>query len=77
MNNNLLNKNILVLGGSGFIGSNLLNKLTKISKNLTATYNSNKPKYQNEDINWIKINLTKSTQYKNLMKLVVNFLDKN
>ena len=59
MNNHLLNKNILVLGGSGFVGSNLLNKLTKISKNLTATYNSNKPKYQHEDINWIKINLTK------------------
>ena len=68
MNNTLLNKNILVLGGSGFVGSNLLNKLTKISKNLTATYNSNKPNYQNEDINWIKINLTKSTQYKNLME---------
>ena len=41
MNNTLLNKNILVLGGSGFVGSNLLNKLTKISKNLTATYNTN------------------------------------
>lgn len=68
MNNSLYNKNILVLGGSGFVGSNLLNKLTEITKNITATYNSTDPKIINEKIKWVKIDLTNPSSYKNLMK---------
>lgn len=68
MNNKLSNKNILVLGGSGFVGSNLLQKITKLTNKITATYHSNEPKYNNEHINWVKINLTKDYQYKKLMK---------
>ena len=68
MNNKLSNKNILVLGGSGFVGSNLLKKITKLTNKITATYHSNEPKYNNEHINWVKINLTKDSQYKKLMK---------
>ena len=48
MNNKLSNKNILVLGGSGFVGSNLLQKITKLTNKITATYHSNEPKYNNE-----------------------------
>ena len=68
MNNNLYNKNVLVLGGSGFVGSNLINKLSEITSNITATYNSNQPTIINDDVDWVNIDLTKPNTYKNLMK---------
>ena len=45
-----------------------LQKITKLTNKITATYHSNEPKYNNEHINWVKINLTKDSQYKKLMK---------
>ena len=67
MQNILKNKNILVLGGSGFIGSNLISALTEYSSNLKATYLNNKPRIINSDIEWIKADLTDPNVYKNLM----------
>ena len=67
MQNILKNKNILVLGGSGFIGSNLINALTEFSSNLKGTYLNNKPRIINPDIEWIKADLTNPNVYKNLI----------
>jgi len=67
LQNILKNKNILVLGGSGFIGSNLISALTEYSSNLKATYLNNKPRIINSDIEWIKADLTDPNVYKNLM----------
>ena len=67
MQNILKNKNILVLGGSVFIGSNLINALTEFSSNLKGTYLNNKPRIINPDIEWIKADLTNPNVYKNLI----------
>ena len=64
----LKNKNTLVLGGSGFIGSNLINALTKYSSNLRGTYLNNKPRITNPNIEWVKADLTDPNIYKRLMQ---------
>tara|TARA_Y100000590_G_C15707653_1_gene1009213 strand:- start:1489 stop:2454 length:966 start_codon:yes stop_codon:yes gene_type:complete len=63
----LKNKNTLVLGGSGFIGSNLINTLTNYSSNLKGTYLNNKPRITDPNIEWVKADLTDPKIYKNLM----------
>ncbi len=63
----LKNKNTLVLGGSGFIGSNLINALTNYSSNLKATYLNNKPRITDPNIEWVKADLTDPGIYKKLM----------
>ena len=67
MQNILKNKNILVLGGSGFIGSNLINALTEFSSSLKGTYLNNKPRIINPYIEWIKADLTNPNIYKKIM----------
>ena len=64
----LKNKNTLVLGGSGFIGSNLINALTKYSSNLRGTYLNNQPRITNPNIEWVKADLTDPNIYKRLMQ---------
>ena len=63
----LKNKNTLVLGGSGFIGSNLINALTNYSSNLKGTYLNNKPRITDPNIEWVKADLTDPSIYKKLM----------
>ena len=55
-----MNSKILVLGGSGFIGSNIIENLVK-KKNyiITATYFKRKPIIRAKNLNYIKINLIK------------------
>ncbi|MDC3154815.1 NAD(P)-dependent oxidoreductase [Pelagibacteraceae bacterium] len=43
MSNFFYNKNILIAGGAGFVGSNLIERLVKLKSNITATYFNNKP----------------------------------
>ncbi len=50
----LKNKNILVTGGSGFVGTNLLKKLLKSEANLFATINNTKPSIEDSRITYIK-----------------------
>ena len=68
MSNKFNDKNILVLGGSGFVGSNLLKRFIGLSQNITATYHTNEPKIKDSNIKWEKIDLTKPDLYKDLMK---------
>jgi len=63
----LKSKNTLVLGGSGFIGSNLINALTNYSSNLKGTYLNNKPRITDPNIEWVKADLTDPIIYKKLM----------
>ena len=63
----LKNKNILVLGGSGFIGSNLINALTNYTSNIKGTYLNNKPEIVTPNIEWVKADLTNPNIYKKLM----------
>jgi GDP-L-fucose synthase len=53
-----MKKNLLVTGGSGFIGTNLLKALTKLNRyKITATYFSSKNFYRVKTIRYIKTNL--------------------
>ncbi len=70
----LKKEKILVLGGSGFIGTNLLIKLKKKGySNLTATYYSKKKFHRVKNVNYIKIDALnirhteKVTQNKNII----------
>ena len=54
------NNKILILGASGFIGLNIIKKLSKISNNkVYGTYLKKKPKINNKKIIWNKIDLIK------------------
>jgi nucleoside-diphosphate-sugar epimerase len=51
------NKKILICGGSGFIGKNLVLYFAKKKYNLIATYYRKKPKDIPANIKWIKVDL--------------------
>jgi nucleoside-diphosphate-sugar epimerase len=56
---------ILVVGGSGFIGQNLLNYNEKNNHLIYSTFNKNKPNSKkNIKINWLHLNLNDTKKYK-------------
>ena len=69
-----MNSKILVLGGSGFIGSNIIANLFK-KKNyiITATYFKRKPIIRAKNLNYIKINLIKKKEL-NKIKFKYDFI---
>lgn len=69
-----MNSKILVLGGSGFIGSNIIENLVK-KKNykITATYLKRKPIIKAKNLNYIKINLLKKKEL-NKIKFKYDFI---
>ena len=50
-------KNVLVAGGSGFVGTNLIKKLSLYGANITATINKKRPILVNNNINYVKCDL--------------------
>jgi nucleoside-diphosphate-sugar epimerase len=65
---NFKKKNLLVCGGTGFIGRNILLNLSKDSKyNLYAVYNQRKP-FKNNKIKWIKSDLRNSHKVSEVTK---------
>ena len=54
------NAKVLITGGAGFVGSNLINYLLDLGANVTATYHINPPQIKNKKINWFKGDLTSS-----------------
>jgi len=58
---NFNKKKILILGGSGFVGTNLIIKLLKYKCKIISTYNTKKPKIKkNKNIKFLKIDLLKN-----------------
>jgi len=56
--------NILVLGGSGFIGSNIIENLVKKKiYRITATYLKKKPLIRAKNLDYIKLNLLKKREF--------------
>tara|TARA_B100000989_G_C19443920_1_gene428613 strand:- start:37 stop:1017 length:981 start_codon:yes stop_codon:yes gene_type:complete len=51
-------KNILVTGGSGFIGTNILSKLASTNLYIKSTYYNKKPNIISNNIEYIKVDLT-------------------
>ena len=73
VNNNCFNKKmnskkILVLGGSGFLGTNLLQKLIKRNKNITATYFKNKKFKKLRGVKYKKVNLENIEECRKITK---------
>ena len=65
-----MKKKILILGGTGFIGQNLINKLIK-NKNYeitAASRNPSKKKKKNDKLKFIKCDLTKKSNYQKFDK---------
>lgn len=64
------NQKILILGATGFIGSNLVNKFKNVKKyKIYAVFNRKKPHIRHKNIKWIKADLTK---LKTLIKITKN-----
>ena len=60
---NFKNKKILILGGSGFVGTNLIIKLLKYKCKIISTYNTKKQKIKkNKNIKFLKIDLLKNSE---------------
>ena len=57
MINYFQSKNILVAGGAGFIGANLINRLLSLGANITATLNSKPPVIIDDRITYIHCDL--------------------
>lgn len=58
------------MGGSGFVGTNLLKKLSLTDANIKATYHNRQPKYSPNNIDYIKADLTKRESCKDIFKKV-------
>ena len=62
-------KNVLVCGGNGFIGSHLVNSLVQSEANVTVIGKSLKPKnFEKSDIQYVSTNLLELNQCKKVIK---------
>ncbi len=61
-------KKILVTGGSGFVGTNLILKLLEKRADVRATIHKNSPQFQNSKVEFIKANLMKQSDCKKVVE---------
>lgn len=61
-------KKVLVCGGAGFIGSNLILALISAGAKIRSTYHTKKPQIKNSKIDYIKVDLTKGEDCRRAVK---------
>ncbi len=61
-------KNILIAGGAGFVGSNLILALLSSGAKITATYHSRKPQIISKKLKYIQVDLTKAIDCKKVVE---------
>ena len=61
-------KNILVTGGSGFVGTNLIIKLSKLDVKITATFLNKKPDIDIKNVHFVQSDLTDISNCKKIVK---------
>src|SRR3990167_3239264 len=61
-------KKVLVAGGAGFVGTNLVLKLKELGAKITATYHRHKPQIEDSTVHFIKADLTKAKDCKKAVK---------
>jgi GDP-L-fucose synthase len=64
----VIDKKILICGATGFIGANILQRLTSKFVSIRAVYHVKKPKYRSKNIEWVKADLTDSKDVRKIMK---------
>lgn len=69
-----MKKKILILGGTGFVGTNLAKKINKKEFQVIATYNKNKKFYRVKNVNYRKIDLLKKIPQKIFDKVDTVFM---
>ena len=62
------NKNVLITGGIGFVGINLINKLLQSEASLRATIHKKEPVVYDDRIDYIKCDLTQMEDCRNVVK---------
>ena len=66
MVNYFKSKNVLVTGGAGFIGVNLIKTLLSLKANVTATLHNKVPLFKQDNVKYIQCDLLKSEDCKNI-----------
>jgi dTDP-4-dehydrorhamnose reductase len=69
MSNNLKNrmKRLLIVGGSGFVGGNLLSMLTGSDYEIHSTFHTNQSLQQNNSVKWHTLDLNNLIEIENLL----------
>lgn len=66
----IMKNKILILGATGFVGTNILKKFDKSNNIIHATYFKTKPFYRSRNVIWKRANLTKEQDVK---KIISNY----
>ena len=61
-------KNVLVTGGAGFVGTNLIKKLAELKANVRATFYRKFPQYEHKNIEYVFTNLKDSSYVKDAVR---------
>ena len=65
----LKNKKVLVIGGAGFVGSNLIKRLLSLGEvDIRATIHIKDPQINDQSIEYVKLKINKNTSLRELIK---------
>ena len=62
------NKNVLVAGGSGFMGTNLVKKLVSLGANVRATCHHENKQFRHDNVRYVRANLTNKENCWNVVR---------